>query len=155
VSRSLKRTLYEREWKRLKRLDPEFRLKAAAIQRKYYANDPNKNQKHVIYRLKTRYGLTPEQYQELFDRQEGRCAVCKRHQSELTSKLVIDHCHQTKEIRSLLCSYCNLRVVGKLRRDTIQSVYDYLMGEYTGWFVPDRKKKRGHKRRRRISKSSD
>ncbi len=148
--RTPERIEYEREWKRKKRLDPEFRLKAAVTQRKYYLNDINKAVKHRNYRLKTRYGITPEQYQELFDKQEGKCAVCKRHQDELKSKLVVDHCHSTKEIRALLCGYCNLRVVGKLRKDTIQAVYDYLNSEYTGWFVPvKRKKKKNAKRRRR------
>lgn len=150
----MNRTEYNKEWKRLKREDPDFRLRAAAIQRKYYANDPNKKQKALVYRLKTRYGVTPEQYKELFDKQEGCCAICGKHQSELKDRLVLDHDHLTKEIRALLCSYCNLRVVGKLRKDTIQKVYDYLNKEYTGWFVPKRKKKkrkrkckRGKKRR--------
>lgn len=143
------RVEYQREWKRLKREDPEFRLKAAAIQRKYYAKDPDKKRKALVYRLKTRYGITPEQYQELFDKQEGSCFICGKHQSELKSRLVLDHDHHTKEIRSLLCHYCNLWVVGKLRRDTIQRIYDYLNREYTGWFVPDKKRKKKHGRIRK------
>lgn len=147
-SRTIARTLYEREWKRRARESPEFRLKAASIQRKYYANDLNKKEKAVVYRLKTRYGLTPEQYQDLFAKQNGCCKLCKRHQSELNSKLVIDHCHKTLEIRSLLCTHCNLWLVGKLRKDTIQPIWEYLNSEYTGWFVPDKKKKRVKRRRK-------
>jgi DNA-directed RNA polymerase subunit RPC12/RpoP len=110
----------------------------------------NKKEKASVYRLKTRYGITPEQYQILFEKQEGKCAVCKRHQSDLKSKLVIDHDHKTSEIRSLLCAYCNLRVVGKLRKDTIQAVYDYLMSDYSGWFVPKRKRKNVKRRKRTV-----
>lgn len=147
------RTEYHREWKRKKRESEAFRLRAAEIQRKYYANDVNKKEKALVYRLKTRYGITPEQYKELFDLQEGRCAICNKHQSELKSRLVIDHCHKTKEIRALLCHYCNLWVVGKLRIDTIQPIYKYLNRKYTGWFVPERKK-RGSKRRRRNNRNT-
>jgi DNA-directed RNA polymerase subunit RPC12/RpoP len=136
------RSEYHREWKRKKREDLSFRLKAAEIQRRYYANDLNKNEKAFVYRLKTRYGLTKEQYNELFEKQKGCCALCGKHQSELKMRLAVDHCHQTSEIRSLLCSYCNLRVIGRLRKDTIQRIYDYLNREYTGWIVPPKKKKK-------------
>lgn len=53
-------------------------------------------------RLKTRYGITPEQKQEMFEAQGGRCAICG--QSE---KLVVDHCHRKGSVRKLLCSGCN------------------------------------------------
>lgn len=142
------RTEYQREWKRKKREDPLFRQKASAIQSKYYTKDPLKKEKALVYRLKSRYGITPEQYQVLFDRQEGKCAICKKHQSELKGRLVLDHDHKSQEIRSLLCTYCNLWIVGKLRKDTIQPIYDYLMGAYTGWFVPPKIKKRKRKKRK-------
>lgn len=92
--------------------------------------------------IKNKYGITADQYNELFNKQDGCCALCGKHQSELKMRLAIDHCHATAEIRSLLCQYCNLRVVGKLRKDTIQRIYDYLHKPYTGWFVPPKKKKR-------------
>lgn len=145
------RTLYQREYKRKKREDPAFRLRASAIQRRYYANDLNKAEKHRVYRLKTRYGITEEQYNLLFEKQEGKCAICQKHQSELKSRLVIDHDHSSKEIRALLCHYCNLWIVGKLRKDTIQRIYEYLNKEYTGWFVPARQRKK--KKRARLEKN--
>lgn len=49
-----------------------------------------------------KYGLTPEQYNEMFERQEGKCKVCKEE-----IKLVVDHCHTTGEVRGLLCNGCN------------------------------------------------
>lgn len=136
------RTEYQREWKRKKREDPEFRLKAAEIQRRYYAKDPDKNTKAFAYRLKTRYGLSVAQYDELFEKQEGKCALCGKHQSELKTRLAVDHDHQTSEIRSLLCGYCNLRVIGRIRKDTVDRIYNYLHREYTGWIVPPKRKKR-------------
>lgn len=54
------------------------------------------------YHRKRRYAMSPEQYQALFDLQGGRCAICSRRRN-----LVIDHCHQTGNVRGLLCSACN------------------------------------------------
>lgn len=146
--KTTKRTEYHCEWKRKKREDPAFRLRAAEIQRKYYANDNKKNEKAFVYRLKTRYGITKLQYDELFEKQNGCCALCGKPQSECKMRLSVDHCHLTSEIRSLLCSYCNLRVIGKLRKDTVQRIYEYLNREYTGWIVPPKKKRK--KRRVRV-----
>lgn len=61
-----------------------------------------------------RYGLTPEQYDQMFQQQEGRCAICRRHVSELSTRhakhpdrLDVDHCHRSGRVRALLCFNCN------------------------------------------------
>jgi hypothetical protein len=57
------------------------------------------------------YGMTREDYNALLVKQEGRCALCgqpetaKRWGKPMT--LAVDHDHETKEIRGLLCSRCN------------------------------------------------
>jgi len=53
------------------------------------------------------YGISIEQYNELFLKQNGYCKICGRHQSEFKRRLAVDHCHQTKKIRGLLCHHCN------------------------------------------------
>ena len=58
-------------------------------------------------RLKHLYDLTLEDYDILYNKQKGRCAVCGIHQSELGRLFDIDHNHITKEIRGLLCNKCN------------------------------------------------
>lgn len=55
------------------------------------------------YRL-VQYGLTPDDYEELMCRQQGRCAICQRE----SSRLYIDHCHVTGVVRGLLCLACNV-----------------------------------------------
>ena len=101
--------------------------------------------------LRRTYGITSEQYQELYKRQEGRCAVCQKHQDELTRRLAVDHDHHTLEIRGLLCGNCNHRVVGKhTDPELLRRVADYV-SQGTGWFTPPKKKR---VRRSRAAKGS-
>jgi hypothetical protein len=65
------------------------------------------------YGLKNRYGITPEQYNILFDKQQGKCSICIKQQPQ--RKLSVDHDHRCckgrrscgKCIRGLLCVRCN------------------------------------------------
>ena len=41
-------------------------------------------------KLLWRYGITPQEYDQMFERQLGRCAICKKISKE---KLHVDHCH--------------------------------------------------------------
>lgn len=54
-----------------------------------------------------KYGISPEQYLELFDNQKGKCAICGRGLNEGETYFNVDHDHSTGEIRGLLCSQCN------------------------------------------------
>jgi hypothetical protein len=65
------------------------------------------------YRIRTfkyRYGMTIEDYNILFENQEGKCLICGTHQSELKKPLNIDHCHASKNVRGLLCWKCNVAI---------------------------------------------
>jgi hypothetical protein len=53
-------------------------------------------------RIKRTYGLTLDQLESLKEAQGNCCALCRKE-----SKLVIDHCHVTGEVRGLLCHHCN------------------------------------------------
>jgi hypothetical protein len=68
----------------------------------------DKDPEHHRWRaIKQRYGLTKEQYNEMFMKQDGKCAICKKHQTELTKSLCVDHDHKTGAVRGLLCYSCN------------------------------------------------
>ena len=67
-------------------------------------------QKQYAYRKKDRrstlykYKITPQKYADILALQNGLCAICgKPHRKPL----YIDHCHETKVIRGLLCPKCN------------------------------------------------
>lgn len=58
-------------------------------------------------RTKLRYGLTLEQYEEMFSRQNGVCAICGKPPSP-KRRLHVDHNHRTGQVRGLLCRQCNV-----------------------------------------------
>jgi hypothetical protein len=50
------------------------------------------------------YGISFEQYQEMYSVQNGRCAICEQK----FDILCVDHNHDTGKVRGLLCRGCNL-----------------------------------------------
>jgi len=68
----------------------------------YYRHREKKIAASKVWKLKARYNLTPEQYSDLLNKQNGVCAVCQEEK-----KLHIDHCHETGKVRGLLCPECN------------------------------------------------
>ncbi len=57
--------------------------------------------------LKSKYNLSLKDYNSLFKKQKGCCAICGKHQSEFKIKFCVDHDHKTGKVRGLLCKYCN------------------------------------------------
>ena len=67
-------------------------------------NNPEKRaETYKKERLKSKYGLTLEQYEEACENQNNSCYICGKP----TSILNVDHCHRTDVVRGLLCSNCN------------------------------------------------
>lgn len=58
------------------------------------------------YDWQYRYGLSPEQYLELFTAQEGKCKICEKELPD-GEYLHVDHNQATGEVRGLLCDQCN------------------------------------------------
>lgn len=56
--------------------------------------------------LKRRYGITPEDYDSMLEAQEGLCAICGGG-CKTGRRLAVDHDHETKAVRALLCAACN------------------------------------------------
>lgn len=58
------------------------------------------------WKLSARYGITIEQYAEMMQVQESKCALC-RYIPSPRKRLAVDHDHVTGEVRGLLCHWCN------------------------------------------------
>ena len=71
------------------------------------AREYRKTKKANKARLCRLYDITPEEWQRMFDKQEGKCLICETHQSDLKQTLNVDHCHETGIVRGLLCGPCN------------------------------------------------
>lgn len=56
--------------------------------------------------VRNTYGLADGEYDLLFKRQLGTCAICLRA-TGATRQLSVDHDHKTGEVRGLLCRPCN------------------------------------------------
>lgn len=74
--------------------------------RKWNARQNSKKDYHKNYRLSSKYGLTLEQFDHMYDEQEGKCAVCSVEVP--TNKICVDHNHKTGQVRRLLCHNCNV-----------------------------------------------
>ena len=112
----------KREKNRIKNINwrAKDRKKYNQSMNEWRAHNPDKVTK---YKWKERYGITPEQYTELFVGQKGCCAICgnpeiaKHNKTQKIQKLAVDHCHKSGKVRGLLCQDCN-RGLGKFYDDT-------------------------------------
>lgn len=83
--------------------------------------------------LKANYGIDLETYLRLYDEQGGGCAICGATHSALAKgpaeRLCVDHCHDTGQIRGLLCKPCNT-ALGAFRDSSLnlQRAIRYLNG---------------------------
>lgn len=58
-------------------------------------------------KLKNLYGIGVENYDFLYERQQGLCAICKKPEKVEGRRLAVDHNHSTGQVRGLLCTTCN------------------------------------------------
>jgi hypothetical protein len=65
---------------------------------------------------KRKHGISLEQRDALLEKQGGKCAICKSNIVFSTGNgrgvnigydAVVDHCHETNQIRGVLCGHCN------------------------------------------------
>jgi len=78
-------------------------------------------------KLKYLYGITLDEYDEMFDRQNGCCAICG--EPEIGRRLSVDHNHKTGQVRALLCQGCNASL-GKIEQVGIGKFVKYLEDFY-------------------------
>jgi hypothetical protein len=126
-----------REWfnerQRLKRkADP---IAAHEYQKKCYQRQKEINgDKHSLRKVLSKRRITEEQYFAMLSVQDNKCAICFQPETrkqpwnkEAICRLTIDHCHETNEVRELLCHACNV-FIGSAREsiDVLKSAISYL-----------------------------
>lgn len=81
----------------------------AAYMRAWHRKNPARTKANSRRaRLKKKYGITPELYDDILRRQGGHCALCPTRPEECRyGVLRVDHDHDTNEVRGLLCDPCN------------------------------------------------
>ena len=62
--------------------------------------------------IKSKYGITLDEYKKMWDEQKGLCAICNKPETRKSRYggiclLHIDHDHETNNVRGLLCNLCN------------------------------------------------
>lgn len=89
------------------RKERERRAHSAA---NYRYNEKNRQKRRAYGRAK-RVGMTIEDVEVLELRQGGACAICGNKEN-----LHLDHCHESGQVRGLLCGRCN-RGLGMFKDD--------------------------------------
>lgn len=107
--------------------NPEVRLRNNKLGQDWHRKHADRYRtKTWIYRLKARYGLSLDQYNQLLLSQQGGCAICGQ-QSTLQRRLDVDHNHKTGKVRGLLCNTCNQAMgVAKDSPDLLRKMAAYL-----------------------------
>lgn len=102
-------SLYQKQYFSLnKEVIKNLPSNAPEKRKEVYAKYRNDNKETIRNRKYVKkYGITINQYNEMFEEQKGCCKICGTHQNELNKRLVIDHCHETNLVRGLLCDKCN------------------------------------------------
>jgi hypothetical protein len=79
------------------------------------------------YVLKTRYGITQEDWERLFDEQGRVCGICSSSAHSDHRDWHTDHDHATGEVRGILCARCN-HLLGHARDNvtTLSNAIEYL-----------------------------
>ena len=71
-----------------------------------HRREKHEERKEIIHGQNiAKYGITKEQYDEMFANQGGKCAVCGGQ--DRRGVLCVDHDHATGKVRGLLCNNCN------------------------------------------------
>ena len=85
--------------------------------------------------LRYNYGITLDEYNNILNNQNGKCATCgttkpggrKSGRGGKIEVFFVDHNHKTGEVRGLLCNICN-RTIGYVNEDVelIQNMIKYV-----------------------------
>lgn len=90
------RSKHKKRWSSMSKEERQTRNAVGNAKKEYHKN----------YRLITKYGITLEQFNIMYQEQQGQCAICSIQVPD--SKICVDHNHNTGQVRQLLCHNCNV-----------------------------------------------
>lgn len=99
-----------------------------------YCSPSCKKEGRISKYYENAYGVTFKEVRAMFEKQNGVCAICKqvgfKMNKTLTYSICLDHCHNTKKVRGLLCPNCN-RALGLFQdnKQFLRSAIEYLSNE--------------------------
>lgn len=72
---------------------------------------------------KSRYGITLEDYENMYSQQQGKCKLCQEEK-----RLVVEHNHENSKVRGLTCDRCNIFIglLEKVSMEYIFKIHDYI-----------------------------
>lgn len=107
-------TKYNNQWRKK---NPE-KHKAQSLKHHHSIRGQNTYYKRM-------YGITIQEYDNLFELQNGKCAICGG--TNINRRLSVDHNHKTGKFRGLLCHSCNV-ILGlcKESEKTLLALINYL-----------------------------
>jgi hypothetical protein len=85
--------------KNKKRYHEAYRKRYLANTEEFLKNNANRKYKH-------RYGITTEAKEKMIFEQDGKCLICQNAFQD-TKDQNVDHNHETKKVRGILCNNCN------------------------------------------------
>jgi hypothetical protein len=105
----------------------EYNKKYYNDRKEYHAKQNRRNH------LRRKYGITPEEYEEMVRQQNNLCAICGKPEERIDIRvnkvvlLSVDHSHKTGKVRGLLCHSCNYAVgMFKDNEEALLKAADYI-----------------------------
>ena len=82
------------------------------------------------YKLERNYGITLSLVHETIEAQHNHCPICRRYFSTHDRRWHVDHCHNTGQVRGVICTNCNT-MLGQAQdnANTLRNAADYLEGK--------------------------
>ena len=114
------------------KLTPEQKIEARKKYnetRRNWSPQKKEEQRRKAYNhtLKKLYGITIEDYDKMLADQNGRCDICFTANPRGNGVFHLDHCHETKKVRGILCTECNMMLgMAKDKTEVLLSAINYL-----------------------------
>lgn len=107
---------------RYKKMTSEQKIKRKVSSKIWYESNSDKVKAN---HYKKKFGISLEEYNEMYSSQGGVCAICSLKEDK---QLAVDHDHITGKVRGLLCFRCNSSI-GKFEdsSELLRKAANYLM----------------------------